>query len=115
MSAQRIFKGMAVLLCAVAALAGCATSEVTPSIEIGAQFAPIPPDPSVSTGETPTVTANRWSFGASLKTTFTERGPVFEPCGAAGLTSTTYFGQSTLNNTVWAFPAQVCVTVAPRE
>lgn len=53
MSAQRIFQGMAVMLCAIAALAGCATSEVTPSIEIGAQFAPIPPDPSVSTGERP--------------------------------------------------------------
>ena len=117
MSAQRIFKGMALLLCAVAALAGCATSEVTPSIEIGAQFTPIPPDPSISTGETPTVTANRWSFGASLKTTFTERGPIFEPCGAAGLSSTTtYFGQSgPTGNTVWGFPAEVCVTVAPRE
>lgn len=117
MSAHRgYFKGVALLLCAIVALAGCATSDVRPSIEIGAQFQPIPPDPSVSLTSTPiTVTLNRWWFGASLKTTFTERGPIFEPCGGATLTSQTQFGTSPLNNTNWVLPAEVCVTVEPRE
>ena len=119
MSAQRIVQGVALLLCAIVALAGCATSDVRPSIEIGAQFAPLPPDPSTNlTADPITATANRWAFGASLKTTFTERGPIFEPCGAAGLTITTYYDvlkQGTSQNTQWAIPAQVCVTVEPRE
>lgn len=48
MSAQRIVQGVALLLCAIVALAGCATSDVRPSITIGAQFAPLPPDPSTN-------------------------------------------------------------------
>lgn len=116
MSAQRIFQGVALLLCAIVALAGCATSDVRPSIEIGAQFQPIPPDPSVNlTADPISATLNRWQFGASLKTTFTERGPIFEPCGGATLTSLTQYGISPFNTTNWVLPAEVCVTVEPRE
>ena len=117
MSAQRIFQGMAVMLCAIAALAGCATSEVTPSIEIGANYTPNPPNWSFSSDRR-SATRTAWAFGATLKTTFTERGPVFEPCGAAGLGVANQWlieGQQTPGTSTWGIPAEVCVTVAPRE
>lgn len=117
MSAQRIFQGAAVMLCAIAALAGCATSEVTPSIEIGASYVPNPPNWSISS-DLQSATRTVWNFGASLKTTFTERGPVFEPCGAAGLTVASQWsieGQQLPGTSAWGIPAEVCVTVAPRE
>lgn len=117
MSAQRIFQGVALLLCAIVALAGCATSDVRPSIEIGAAYVPNPPNWSVST-DLKSATRTQWSFGASLKTTFDESGPILEPCAAAGLTvnsTWTIEGEQLLGTSSFGFPAEFCVTVEPRE
>ena len=108
---------MALLLCAIVALAGCATSDVRPSIEIGVGYTPNPPNWSIST-DLKSATRTVWGFGASLKTTFDERGPILEPCASAGLTVASQWtieGERLPGTSAFAIPAEFCVTVEPRE
>ena len=116
MSAQRISKGMALLLFAIiVALTGCATHDVRPSIEIGAQFNPDPADREYNEDRSSS-TQYLWRFGASLKATFTEHGPIFEPCAAADWTISGIWREKEEPKIhIWGFPAEVCVAVAPRE
>lgn len=109
--------GSVVLIAALLTI-GCATSDVAPSVKIGAYY-DLPAKSSgivtrTATSNTIDITTAQWSVGGSIKATFRDTGPVIEPCVGGSYSSTNQSVPGLLQDATTsklAVPAEVCVEV----